>query len=305
MRAKRLGRGLGNLLNRTEGEGPPPTTEPDRLRGRLPAVGEDGPPAGVPAGGVRQVLLSEIRPNPFQPRRTFRAEGLEELCDSIREHGVLQPVVLRPAGDGFELIAGERRYRAARHRGARPDAGARAPGDGRGDADPRPGREPPARGSQRDGEVTGPGGHDAQLRADPGGGRRPRRQGAHDHRQPPATAGPARGRPAVGGGGAPHRRARTGRAAGEGGRAAARAGAAGHRARVVGPGGRAEGAAGAPRWGGGARSARIPTCGTSRIGCGVPWRRTCGSSRKGKGGVLAIAYHDPDELDRLLELVQA
>ena len=113
VRAKRLGRGLGNLLNRTEGEGPPPTAEPDRLRDRLPAVREGGPPADVPVGGVRQVRLSEIRPNPFQPRRTFHADGLEELCDSIREHGVLQPVVLRPAGEGFELIAGERRYRAA------------------------------------------------------------------------------------------------------------------------------------------------------------------------------------------------
>lgn len=115
MRAKRLGRGLGNLLNRTEGEGGPPATD------RMPKdeVGGDGRPHGAPEGGssVRLVLLTDIRANPFQPRRVFDEEGLEELSASIREHGMLQPVVLRPVGRGFELIAGERRYRAARSLG--------------------------------------------------------------------------------------------------------------------------------------------------------------------------------------------
>ena len=110
MRAKRLGRGLGNLLNRTEGEGPPATRE----RMPQPPPETTDRPAHTSADGVEQVALTEIRANPFQPRRTFHEEGLEELCASIREHGVLQPVVLRPAADGFELVAGERRFRAAR-----------------------------------------------------------------------------------------------------------------------------------------------------------------------------------------------
>lgn len=109
MRAKRLGRGLGNLINRTEAEATPAAT-----RG-LPSVEADA--AGATNGVVRQVPLADIRANPFQPRRTFDEAGLEELCASIREHGMLQPVVLRPAGGGFEIVAGERRFRAARSLG--------------------------------------------------------------------------------------------------------------------------------------------------------------------------------------------
>ncbi len=60
------------------------------------------------------IAVLEIRPNPHQPRDTFDPEGLEELRDSIRNHGVLQPVVVRRAAEGYELIAGERRWRAAR-----------------------------------------------------------------------------------------------------------------------------------------------------------------------------------------------
>ena len=96
MRAKRLGRGLGNLLNRTEGEGPPQAH--DRMPKAVPV--DDLAATPEPAGTVRLVLLTEIRANPFQPRRVFHEEGLDRLCASIREHGVLQPVVLRPAGDG-------------------------------------------------------------------------------------------------------------------------------------------------------------------------------------------------------------
>lgn len=116
MKAKRLGRGLGNLLNRTESETPPPLK--DRMTTSVPAPAPA--PAAVPgnesenADRVLDVQLAEIRANPFQPRRTFHEEGLEELSASIREHGVLQPVVLRRAGDGYELVAGERRCRAAR-----------------------------------------------------------------------------------------------------------------------------------------------------------------------------------------------
>ncbi len=54
-----------------------------------------------------------IRPNPAQPRKVFRPEALDELCDSIRQHGILQPLSVRRSGTGYELIAGERRLRAA------------------------------------------------------------------------------------------------------------------------------------------------------------------------------------------------
>ncbi|RKQ83900.1 ParB/RepB/Spo0J family partition protein [Brockia lithotrophica] len=65
---------------------------------------------------VVQIPLDSLRPNPYQPRRTFDAEALEELASSIREHGVLQPILVRPlaGGEAYEIIAGERRVRAAR-----------------------------------------------------------------------------------------------------------------------------------------------------------------------------------------------
>jgi ParB family chromosome partitioning protein len=68
---------------------------------------------GAP-GGVQELPLAQIKPNPLQPRRAFPEEGLKELAASIAEHGLLQPVVVSSAGDGtYHLIAGERRWRAA------------------------------------------------------------------------------------------------------------------------------------------------------------------------------------------------
>ena len=66
---------------------------------------------------VRDVEIARIRPNPAQPRQHFDEDSLAELAESIRRHGVLQPVLLRASGDGFELIAGERRWRAAQRAG--------------------------------------------------------------------------------------------------------------------------------------------------------------------------------------------
>ena len=63
--------------------------------------------------GVREVEVGRIRPNPNQPRMHFSEESIDELADSIAERGVLQPILLRPHGDGYEIIAGERRWRAA------------------------------------------------------------------------------------------------------------------------------------------------------------------------------------------------
>lgn len=89
---RRLGRGLGSLLG----------------GGSTESVQGEG------LGSVAKVALIEIRPNGSQPRKAFDPEGLQELRDSIRKHGVLQPVVLRRVSEGYELIAGERRWRAAR-----------------------------------------------------------------------------------------------------------------------------------------------------------------------------------------------
>lgn len=62
---------------------------------------------------VTEVKLSEIRKNPYQPRVEFDPAKLEELADSIRTHGILQPVILRKSVKGYDIVAGERRYRAA------------------------------------------------------------------------------------------------------------------------------------------------------------------------------------------------
>ena len=63
---------------------------------------------------VRELPLEKVQPNPTQPRMTFHQETLQELAASIREHGVLQPILVRPAGEGYEIIAGERRWRASK-----------------------------------------------------------------------------------------------------------------------------------------------------------------------------------------------
>ncbi len=65
-------------------------------------------------GGIAYIDINDIKPNSNQPRKTFDEEKLEELAASIAEHGLIQPVVLRKAGKGYEIVAGERRWRAAR-----------------------------------------------------------------------------------------------------------------------------------------------------------------------------------------------
>ena len=98
-----LGRGLGALIQaRPAGTSKghvatPPRTEPL-----------------VSAETVRQIKLDDIRSSPFQPRREFKAEALAELAESIREQGIIQPLILRKVDGHYELIAGERRWRAAR-----------------------------------------------------------------------------------------------------------------------------------------------------------------------------------------------
>jgi ParB family chromosome partitioning protein len=77
----------------------------------IPAEATAGPSA------LQEIPISEIRPNPHQPRDYFDEEALGSLAESIREVGVLQPVLVRAAGNGYELIAGERRWRASRRVG--------------------------------------------------------------------------------------------------------------------------------------------------------------------------------------------
>ncbi len=84
MTKKRLGKGLNALI---------PTMDDDRQ-------------------GVEDISINSIRPNPFQPRKDFDEEKIKELAASIQEHGLIQPIVVRAKGDFYELIAGERRWRA-------------------------------------------------------------------------------------------------------------------------------------------------------------------------------------------------
>jgi ParB family chromosome partitioning protein len=97
---KALGRGLDSLL-------------PSR-----PAVTPIAMPASQPAPSAQEISIESIDPNPYQTRRRINEAALEELVESIRASGVVQPVVLRPAANGrFQLVAGERRWHASKRAG--------------------------------------------------------------------------------------------------------------------------------------------------------------------------------------------
>ncbi|HET9811092.1 MAG TPA: ParB/RepB/Spo0J family partition protein [Sphingomicrobium sp.] len=102
MSAKKPGSGLGRGLAALLDEAVRPQSADDQLEGQ-----------GEPARGVREVEIGRIAPNPSQPRTQFDEESLAELAESIAQRGVLQPVLLRPDGQNFQLVAGERRWRAA------------------------------------------------------------------------------------------------------------------------------------------------------------------------------------------------
>jgi ParB family chromosome partitioning protein len=99
-----LGRGLSALIREPE--------PPQQLPTPPPAIS-----APVAPTGPQQVDIDLIDPSPYQPRTRFREEALEELARSIRVSGIIQPLILRPMGRRFQLIAGERRWRAARRAG--------------------------------------------------------------------------------------------------------------------------------------------------------------------------------------------
>lgn len=82
-------------------------------------IPEKGVPEGEGKKALQQCGIEEVQPNPFQPRKAFSDEQLQELVDSIREKGILQPLLVRRKSDGYELIAGERRWRAAQRAGLR------------------------------------------------------------------------------------------------------------------------------------------------------------------------------------------
>ncbi len=92
MSKRKLGRGLGALLGR-------PTQ------------------TSLPTDKILRVPVGDIQPNPWQPRADFSIESLQGLIDSIRSNGVLQPIVLRAADSGYQIVAGERRWRAATEAG--------------------------------------------------------------------------------------------------------------------------------------------------------------------------------------------
>lgn len=107
-----LGRGLGALLGGAPTTGKPPQPPAAPIAPASPAQ-----PAAVaqidPRERVQKVPLSRIQPCAFQPRKDFSQEALQELADSIREQGIVQPLIVRDLGKHLELIAGERRWRAA------------------------------------------------------------------------------------------------------------------------------------------------------------------------------------------------
>lgn len=71
----------------------------------------------TPKEEIIELDLSELRANPYQPRKNFNDESLEELADSIKEHGVFQPIIVKKSIKGYEIVAGERRYRASKKAG--------------------------------------------------------------------------------------------------------------------------------------------------------------------------------------------
>ena len=105
-----LGRGLSALLGGAAAASKPGGAP---VNAGLPA----GPAAINPQDRIQRVPLKRIHPCPFQPRKDFSEEGLRELADSIKEQGIVQPLIVRARGDDYELIAGERRWRAAQWAG--------------------------------------------------------------------------------------------------------------------------------------------------------------------------------------------
>ena len=120
-----LGRGLGALIREPE---PQPPAAPQPVNTEAHTATHHSAPGGSAAAaapalspatptGPLQIDIDLIEPSPYQPRTRFREEALDELARSIQASGIIQPIVLRPVGNRYQLIAGERRWRAAQRAG--------------------------------------------------------------------------------------------------------------------------------------------------------------------------------------------
>ncbi len=117
-----LGRGLGALIRELEGKKPEPAIEPTPAPPQPQPAAAGSAAAAMPArqpvqGGPQEIDIDLIEPSPYQPRTKFHEQALDELSRSIKASGIIQPLVVRPVGSRFQLIAGERRWRAAQRAG--------------------------------------------------------------------------------------------------------------------------------------------------------------------------------------------
>jgi ParB family chromosome partitioning protein len=112
-----LGRGLGALIREPEPEPVRERHEINQTSNASAAAATTQQPAGQQAAGQQLIDVDLIEPSPFQPRTHFGEEALAELAQSIKTTGVIQPLVLRPIGSRFQLLAGERRWRASQRAG--------------------------------------------------------------------------------------------------------------------------------------------------------------------------------------------
>src|SRR5215469_12516157 len=113
-----LGRGLGALIRELEGKRSEPTPAPPQPQPTAARSAAAAMPARQPVqGGPQEIDIDLIEPSPYQPRTKFHEQALDELARSIKASGIIQPLVVRPIGSRFQLIAGERRWRAAQRAG--------------------------------------------------------------------------------------------------------------------------------------------------------------------------------------------
>src|SRR5690348_8743921 len=113
-----LGRGLGALIRELEGKKPEPAPAPPQPQPTASGSAAAAMPARQPLqGGPQEIDIDLIEPSPYQPRTKFHEQALDELARSIKTSGIIQPLVVRPVGARFQLIAGERRWRAAQRAG--------------------------------------------------------------------------------------------------------------------------------------------------------------------------------------------
>jgi len=113
-----LGRGLGALIRELEGKKPEPAPAPPQPQPTAAGSAAAAMPARQPTqGGPQEIDIDLIEPSPYQPRTKFHEQALDELARSIKASGIIQPLVVRPIGSRFQLIAGERRWRAAQRAG--------------------------------------------------------------------------------------------------------------------------------------------------------------------------------------------